>query len=170
MESLHYVHGEDYLLPQCLSLLRGVNGYQRKAEGRGLRYCAWVASYPWEGGVSNTTIERSLRSRRMSYSVRVQISAFKKRWWGRLTRWLHLHFMLCTLVVNFLRIASENGFVLFSCFLDSDRPCWQRSWEYTGLATRTHRQVLRWDRMCLLWKICFTTAKSTRYETGVSYQ
>ena len=25
--------------------------------------------------------------------------------------------MLCTLVVNFLRIASENGFVLFSCFL-----------------------------------------------------
>ena len=122
------------------------------------------------GGVSNTTIEPSLRSRRMSYSVRVQISAFKKRWWGYPTRWLYLHFILCTLVVNFLRIASENGFVLFSCFLDSDRPCWQRSWEYTGLATRTHRQVLRWDRMCLLWKICFTTAKSTRYETGISYQ
>lgn len=125
----------------------------------------------WEGvGVSKTTIEPSLRSRRMSYSVHVQTSAFKKRWWGYPTRWLYLHFILCTLVVNFLRIASENGFILFSCFLDSDRPCWQRSWGYTGLVTRTHRQVLRWDRMCLLWKICFTTAKSTRYETGVSYQ
>lgn len=122
------------------------------------------------GGVSKTTIEPSLRSRRMSYSVHVQTSAFKKRWWGYPTRWLYLHFILCTLVVNFLRIASENGFILFSCFLDSDRPCWQRSWGYTGLVTRTHRQVLRWDRMCLLWKICFTTAKSTRYETGVSYQ
>ena len=124
----------------------------------------------WGGGVSKTTIEPSLRSRRMSYSVHVQTSAFKKRWWGYPTRWLYLHFILCTLVVNFLRIASENGFILFSCFLDSDRPCWQRSWGYTGLVIRTHRQVLRWDRMCLLWKICFTTAKSTRYETGVSYQ
>ena len=33
----------------------------------------------WGGGVSKTTIEPSLRSRRMSYSVHVQTSAFKKR-------------------------------------------------------------------------------------------
>ena len=169
MESLHYVHGEDYLLPQCLSLLRGVDGYQRNTERRGGEVLCLSSIISW-GGVSKTTIEPSLRSRRMSYSVHVQTSAFKKRWWGYPTRWLYLHFILCTLVVNFLRIASENGFILFSCFLDSDRPCWQRSWGYTGLVTRTHRQVLRWDRMCLLWKICFTTAKSTRYETGVSYQ
>ena len=170
MESLHYVHGEDCLLPQCLSLLRGVDGWQRNTERRGGEVLCLSSIISWGGGVSKTTIEPSLRSRRMSYSVHVQTSAFKKRWWGYPTRWLYLHFILCTLVVNFLRIASENGFILFSCFLDSDRPCWQRSWGYTGLVTRTHRQVLRWDRMCLLWKICFTTAKSTRYETGVSYQ
>lgn len=79
MESLHYDHGEDYLLPQCLSLLRGVDGYQRKAEGRGGEVLCLSSIISWGGGVSKTTIEPSLRSRRMSYSVRVQISAFKKR-------------------------------------------------------------------------------------------
>lgn len=79
MESLHYVHGEDYLLPQCLSLLRGVDGYQRKAQGRGGEVLCLSSIISWGGGVSKTTIEPSLRSRRMSYSVHVQTSAFKKR-------------------------------------------------------------------------------------------
>ena len=79
MESLHYVHGEDYLLPQCLSLLRGVDGYQRNTERRGGEVLCLRSIISWGGGVSKTTIEPSLRSRRMSYSVHVQTSAFKKR-------------------------------------------------------------------------------------------
>ena len=50
MESLHYVHGEDYLLPQCLPLLRGVNGYQRKAEGRGGEVLCLSSIISWGGG------------------------------------------------------------------------------------------------------------------------
>ena len=81
MESLHYVHGEDYLLPQCLSLLRGVDGYQRNTErrGGGGEVLCLSSIISWGGGVSKTTIEPSLRSHRMSYSVHVQTSAFKKR-------------------------------------------------------------------------------------------
>ena len=51
MESLHYVHGEDYLLPQCLSLLRGVDGYQRNTERRGGEVLCLSSIISWGGGV-----------------------------------------------------------------------------------------------------------------------
>ena len=46
-------------------------------EGGGEVFC--LSSIISWGEVSKTTIEPSLRSRRMSYSVHVQTSAFKKR-------------------------------------------------------------------------------------------
>ena len=54
-------------------------GTNEKPKGGGGEVLCLSSIISWGGGVSKTTIEPSLRSRRMSYSVRVQISAFKKR-------------------------------------------------------------------------------------------